>query len=218
MRDAIVIDNNDPDKKSRIKVQILPEQKDITDDTLYRWILPMFNAGSNEIGEHNPPENDSHVQVLILDEYWLEQRYINNWFIEGYYKYTKWEDISSKITDLTASQTYPQPKFKIFKDGSIEFRNTDDGSHGWYHVNGQYFLIDADGNMFSYAKDKNISCYNDETSILLDNQNKQILLETGDSKLTLDNNSKIFKIEDGSNTVESSSTAVTINNNLEILI
>jgi hypothetical protein len=219
MRDAIVIDNNDPDKKSRIKVQILPEQKGITDETLYRWILPMFNAGSDAMGEHNPPEKDSHVQVLILDKYWLEQRYINNWFIEGYNKYTDWTDNSSNITDLTGSQTYPEPRFKIFPDGSLEFRNYTTGEKGWLNSNGSYIIFDVGGNIFCYSKDKNIKLYNDETSILLDNTNKLIDLISGTTEIKLDGNTGIFDIIDqNGNEIVSDTTGITINNNYNVLI
>lgn len=219
MRDAIVIDNNDPEKKSRIKVQILPEQKDITDETLYRWILPMFNAGSDALGEHNPPENDSHVQVLILDDYWLEQRYINNWFIEGYYKYLKWTTNSANILDLTGTQTYPEPRFTYFPDGSLEFRNYTTGEKGWLNSNGSYIIWDVNGNIFCYSKDKNIKLYTTQTSILLDDTNKVVNIKSGLTEINMDGNAGTLDISDQyGNDISTDNLGLTINNNFRVLI
>ena len=58
---ATVIDNNDPDKKAKIKVRILPEMKDFAEDKL-PWIRSFMNEGmSDEQYSYNPPENDSKI-------------------------------------------------------------------------------------------------------------------------------------------------------------
>jgi hypothetical protein len=212
---AKVIDNNDPDKKAKIKIKLLVEHKDVTNPAMLGWIKPLFGSDTTDKVSFDVPEKDSIISILVFDEYYLEMRYIPQ-----SYSYIKQNADYSKfvVPSDIGSQTYPQPSFKLFKNGSIEFRNTTTGEHGWIHKNGQYILFDKDGNIFVYSKDKNIKFYNDQTSILLDKTNKKIEVVTGNSKLTLDSNTNKFKIEDGTNTIESSATGITINNNFQVLV
>jgi len=232
LRRAIVIEYDDSqfdgNKLSRIQVRILPEMKDVKNKDL-PWIEPFSNSigVSTDCREHKVPDVDSQVYVLVLDNYWQTIRYLSGFFINGFAGYEKWEnDISSEISDID-SQTYPQPnEFKIFKDGSAYFRNTETGEFGYYNVNGTYTVFDSDGNYYIYGKDKGIKIYNDKTifeildtgelNINVDNK-AEIVISNG-GELTIDTKTQDFTIKNNSNTIEASATGLKLNNHVEISV
>lgn len=163
-REAEVIDNNDPDKKGKIKVRIMPEMESFSDDML-PWVAVYSNeCGSYEnIGEHKIFEKGSLIRVIVEDEFYKKIRYISDDYIEDFYVYDSL-DLTS-ITELE-SQTYPQPYFKITKDGAIEFHNTDTGEKGILFKSGGYIIHDKNGKIFIKPNSK-IKIYNDTTSLKL---------------------------------------------------
>lgn len=240
---AIVVDNQDPDQLSRVKVKILPELVDIADKDL-PWADPYYHTtlnASKEIGKHEVPEIDSRLWVKVN---WVTNdfEYLHGEYIEGFNIFSKWADIESNITDID-SQSYPQPQFELFPDGSISFYNSEDGTRGIYNTNGTYFVFNADGDIFFYSKDKSIKLYNDEISLELVNdgvfnitstsditfQNdnakvellndtKKVTIEAGTTvKGTFDGTANTFKLEDGTNLIESGPSGLNLNNHLSIL-
>lgn len=187
----------DGNKLSRIQLQILPEMKDITDDSLFCWADPMFHESgiSNDTTSHNLPEKDSFVTAFILDPYFQTVRYGKGIYIEGFAAYEKWEQIQNNQiiqSDDIDSQTYPQPmKFEIFKDGSFYYRNTESGETGLIHNSGTYTVFDKNGNIKNYGKDKSIKNYNNKGNIELKDSG-QILLELKDkTTISINDDGKI---------------------------
>jgi hypothetical protein len=159
-REAQVIDNNDPDKNGKVKVRILPEMLDFK-ETLLPW-AGIYHEG-NDCSAHSLPEKNSYVHVLIEDWPFNKKiRIIYDDFIEGLYIYNNFS--LSGVTELS-TQTYPQPYFKKYKDGTIEFHNTSTGEYGILYKGGQYELYDSNGNYIVNVKNKKLKFYNDTTSL-----------------------------------------------------
>jgi hypothetical protein len=246
---AIVIDNEDPNQLSRVKVKILPHLKDLRDNDL-PWAEPYYKQAINAqtgIGEHNVPEIDSRIWVQV-DWVTNNYEYLHAEYVEGFNIYNEWSDIESEIPDIQA-QTYPQPNsFKLFPDGSCAFRNTSDGTMGFYNSNGTYITFKEDGGIVVYGKDKDVKFYNDEmsfniasdgileltstnditiqndnTSVQWLNDNKKLIADADGVNLELDgtDGAKKFTLTDGTNTIESATIPVpkvTINGHLEVSV
>lgn len=159
IREAVVIDNNDPDKKGKVKVRILPEMLDFKEADL-PWVgIYSMSMGQNaDYGEHIVLENDSNIRVLIEDWPFLKRiRYISDDYLEQQYIYTAFS--TTGVSEI-GTQTYPQPSFKCYKDGTIDFHNSETGEHGVFFKDGGYFLVDATGNIYCNSKTKEIKAYN----------------------------------------------------------
>lgn len=160
IREAQIVSLNDPDQLGKIQVRILPEMLNFKTSDL-PW-AGKYNQGtgcSADVGLHELPEINSYVRVIIEDWPLLKRiRYISDDYIEGLYVYSKSSDLDS-ITEL-GTQTYPQPFFKSYKDGTIEFHNSTTGEHGTFFSNGEYYLKDATGNIFVNTKAKSCKVYN----------------------------------------------------------
>lgn len=147
-RIAKVLDINDPEKKGKVKVRILPELNGVMEDSL-PWIGPetKSNTGSSlGIGTHNVPDLDSHIEVKIVNKYWTEIYYTYSSPVSDESLY------DSVINEIDIEElnppTYPQPSFKRTKDGTIFFHDTDTGDVGIQHPSGLYVLISSDGSLY----------------------------------------------------------------------
>lgn len=171
IREAQVVSLEDKNKKGLIKVRIFPEMIDFNESDL-PWAAA-YNIGtgiSNSNGVHELPEVGSFIRVVIEDWPYLQRiRYISDDYVEGLYIYSKASSLA--ITEL-GTQTYPQPFFKCYKDGTITFHNSETGEHGTFYKGGGYFLCDKDGNFFLNSKTKAIKAYNNSGSIELDSTGK----------------------------------------------
>ena len=149
LRTAKVIDTVDPDKEGKVKVQVLPEMKDVKSDDLFPWAKPykVLSGTQENVGKHEIPEIDSIVTVYVKDDKWVDFYYLDGEYISGLYPYSKWDDIKSDMSEI-ASTNYPQPNFTAYKDGTVIFNNTESGDIGIYHSSGKYIVIDADGKVF----------------------------------------------------------------------
>ena len=164
IREAQVIDNNDPDRKGKVKVRILPDMLNFENDLL-PWIsiYTQKNGISSEIGEHKVLENNTYIRVLIEDYPYMKRiRFISDDYIEGLYVYNKADGL--EITEL-GSQSYPQPTFQITKDGTIIFHNSDTSEHGTFFKDGSYFLHASNGNFYVNTKGKKLKIYNDQYTL-----------------------------------------------------
>ena len=170
IREAIVVNNNDPDKTGKVQIRILPEMIDLPTGNLPWCAIYSSDCGfSSSNGKHVVLENNSLIRVLIEDEHFKKIRYISDDYVEGLYFYSESEGLTA-ITELS-SQTYPQPTFHLYKDGTIEFNNSETGEHGTLFKSGAYMLHDSDGNIIVNSNTGKLKLYNAQTSI------KQILLD-----------------------------------------
>jgi len=168
-RVAKVVDINDENETGKIKVRVYPELIDVDEDFLpwASYYSNSINGTSESVGEHTFPEVDSWVRVFIEDYPVFQRvRIISNDYVEGLYIYKKAEGLT-EITELD-EQTYPQPIFKFYKDGTIQFHNTDTGESGTLYGDGSYQIKDKNGNFFSYSI-KEHKFYNDNGYIKLTN-------------------------------------------------
>jgi len=153
LKDAEVIDNNDPNKKGYIQVRILPEFIDVQESKL-PWVQPYFNGVgiSSEHGLHNVPEIGDRVKIIVKDKYWKDMEYFTGEYIEGKYIYSKWQGIQNNITN-NSGFTYPQPAFfKHFPDGTAIYHNSETGESGIVSPNGDYININGDGKITLKSK------------------------------------------------------------------
>ena len=166
-RTAKVISDNDPEELSRVQVRILPEFTEMQESMLpWAYVTYPGKGNSSETSVHNPPEIGSFVRVEIRDKFWKEIYVISDEFLEGFAAYEKWSTAQSGISELS-NQTYPQPRFEAFKDGSIFFNNTDTGEKGVYHSSGSYVFMNSAGAFYVYSKDQETEIYNDATRITI---------------------------------------------------
>lgn len=147
-RIAKVLDINDPEKKGKVKVRILPELNGVLEDSL-PWIGPETKSdtgSSSGIGTHNVPDLNSHIEVKIVNKYWTEIYYT---YSSPNSEESLYETVVSElnIEELTPP-TYPQPSFKRTKDGTIFFHDTETGDVGLQHSSGLYVLISSDGSLY----------------------------------------------------------------------
>ena len=154
---AIVTDNNDQDKKSKIQARLLPFMNDVADGDL-PWIEP-YTSGLNaqdSQGSHNIPEVDSVVYIAVINEVEQDYRYLTGYYVDGFNIYEKWADIEGEIDEISGWE-YPQPThFELLPDGSATFRNSETGANGFYHNTGSYTIFDDDGNIFTIQKVQHI--------------------------------------------------------------
>lgn len=164
IREAEVVDNNDPDKKGKVQVRIFPEMLNFEKSVL-PWCSP-YSQGSSfskDTGTHFVLEVGSLIRVLIEDPFYKEIRYISDDYVEGLYFYDKANGLSA-ISEL-GTQTYPQPTFQIYKDGAIQFHNSETGESGTLYKNGGYFLHDKNGNIVFNAKNGKLKFNNTQGSL-----------------------------------------------------
>lgn len=157
-REGKVIDNNDPLKLGRVKVKVYPELSSILDSDL-PWASP-YNEGTGtteESGIHRIPEIGAFVKIIVEDAYWQRFRYTTNDYIPNLYIYPKFSEV---IISEMETQTYPQPQFQRYEDGTVTFHNTETGETGIYHNSGTYHFLDSEGNYFVNTAGKKIKIYN----------------------------------------------------------
>ena len=168
-RAAKVIKNNDENQLGKIQVRIYPELIDVDEDFL-PWVdfySNSLNGTSKNSGEHTFPEVGSWVRVFVEDyPVFHRVKIVSNDYVEGLYIYEKAKGLT-EITELD-TQTYPQPIFKFYKDGTIQFHNTKTGESGTLYGDGSYQIKDKNGNFFSYSIEEH-KFYNDNGYIKLTN-------------------------------------------------
>ena len=176
-RSAKVVNNNDENKLGKIQVRIYPELIDV-DKEFLPWVdfySNSLNGTSLDCGEHTFPEIDSWVRVFVEDyPIFHRVKIISNDYVEGLYIYSKSDglkEIKDGETNLLENQTYPQPIFKFYKDGTIQFHNTNTGESGTLYGDGSYQIKDKNGNFFSHSK-KEHKFYNNNGYIKLTEEGK----------------------------------------------
>lgn len=162
---AKVESTEDPDKKSRIQVRLLPEMKDAQKDHL-PWVYPFMSSSMTaDSYSHSFPEEDSLVWCFFTSESFHTGYYIPSVFLKDVFDYSVIEDAIDNIEEID-SPTYPQAQFTQYKDGTIVFRNTETGETGIHHSSGTYTVIDKNGAVFVKGV-SDIKLYNDNGSMEL---------------------------------------------------
>ena len=59
---AKVVDNNDPEKLGKIKVRILPEMEDFSEN-----ILPWVGVYNQNDTTHSVPDNETFIRIVVED-------------------------------------------------------------------------------------------------------------------------------------------------------
>lgn len=158
-----VVDTEDPDKKGKVKVRLLPEMKDAQEDHL-PWLYPFaLQSMTEDAYSHIFPEEGSLVWCFFTSESFHTGFFISAVFLEDLFDYSAIEDAIDDIPEVPAVQ-YPQAKFTRYNDGTLVFTNTETGDMGIYHSSGTYTVIDQDGGVF-VKSNKNIKLYNGDASI-----------------------------------------------------
>lgn len=161
-----VENNTDPENRGRIQVRILPEMEGMTKSDL-PWLRPFLQkAMTSESTSFDPLEEGSTVWCLFLDEYFHDGWYIAGVFVDGYFNYDRVKSDLGNISEIGA-QNLPDAKFTRYKDGTIQFHNSNTGESGTLHKSGSYVVFDSDGNITAYGS-KAIKLYNSSASIELD--------------------------------------------------
>lgn len=146
--EATVIDIDDLDKQGKIKIKILPEQEGVFDEDL-PWAIPFVSDCSNDVLSNNLPQVNSTIRVLV-DALWKRFFYLPNMYFYGLWDFNK---ISSKLNNINnINKDYKNLHFHLYKDGSLQFHNDEDGSNGFINKNGSYSIFDKDGNIIMNVK------------------------------------------------------------------
>lgn len=167
LKNARVIDINDPDKQGKIKIRILPELE-MVEESLLPYAIPFSTTLSESEISNNLPLINSTIRVLV-DKYWKRFYYIGNRYFYNLFDFSKVSDKLNNINDI--NKDYENIKFTLHRDGGLEFHNTLDSSHGYIHKSGSYILMDSDGNIKADSKANKITVKNDITDLktILDN-------------------------------------------------
>ncbi len=173
-RTGKVIDNNDSDKKGKIKVRIFPELSEVPNEDL-PWAKPIKKPN-----EHFVPKEESFVFVQISDD-WTKFYYEKETpYISAQHTYQESKDIVEAARD-SDSHTYPYPYSIKTEDGSVLYYNEDTKECGLIHSSGLQLIMKSDG-AFSIVLDEKLDLnYNSSTKdFTIKDINNVILNEGGD--------------------------------------
>jgi len=186
---AEVIDINDPDKKGKIKIKILPEFNDMSEDLL-PWAKPFITTGmTDKEYDFHPPTVGSKILILTDDKF-RTFYYVHGIMIEGLFDYDAIKTKLDTVSEMTDTE-YPNVDFTLLNDGSISFYNRQTGDNGFIHNSGTYYIIDSNGYVY--------------------------LSESSGNKITIDSSGTKLKDKNG-NDITMGTTSVTINGgNFEVL-
>jgi len=148
---AVVEEINDPDKLGKIQVRLLPQMKEVK-KSLLPWYDPLWGTGKMGQSSFNPPEIGSVIIVFPSSETLRNGYYMGGDHIEGFFDYSAVKTIIDSASEVTDSE-YPNVKFLLHPDGTVEFHNNRTGDRGIVHSSGSYQIIDKDGNFYFVHND-----------------------------------------------------------------
>ena len=152
---AKVIDNNDPEKMGRVKIQNMQLHAQVDADKL-PWAKQqsLFSGGSNKYGCSNIPETDSLVWIYFENEDdFLKPYYVADIHLNQFHPHKLFNDnIKSKITGF--SSAYPDVKYQYYKNGNCIAVSSNDSSPeiAIYHKSGTNIFIDSNGKIIVTGK------------------------------------------------------------------
>jgi len=175
---AKVIDIDDKDKKGKIKIQVLPELKDVQVKDL-PWALPFSSFNSSSVFSNSPLEVNSLIWVLI-DPLWKRFYYIGNMYFYNLFDFDSVKNVLDSASEIS-NKDYKNLSFRMFQDGGLEFHNNSTGEHGFIHKSGSYSIFDKDGKI--YFSGKNITLKDDNGNVI----------ETTTSSVKINNNFEVLQ-------------------------
>ena len=150
VRPAEVVDVADEEEKGKVKVRIIPELNEVSEDLL-PWVRPRKQSEtgvSAGVGEHNVPDVGSIVLVVIYSEDWSTIDYTTDSLsLPSLYPYEEAVAELDAVADKEAFE-YPQPAFRRTKDGVVFAHDTEQGQLGLKHPSGLYVWIGTAGELF----------------------------------------------------------------------
>lgn len=167
---ATLVSSDDPTKKGRVKIRIIPYMNDVKEEDL-PWYDLLGNASSEE-QTFKPPKEGSIVLVLPTGNSYRNGYYLAPDFIEGFFNFDDIESSLSNIAELSDS-SYQNIRFTLMENGNIEFYNRVSGEHGIYHSSGTYILIDSSGNLIINTTEQT-KITGDNTLVMYQNLNTQL--------------------------------------------
>lgn len=175
---AEVLDITDPDKLSKIKIKILPEFNDMSEDLL-PWAKPFITTGmSSTEYDFHPPTVGSKILVLA-DPRFRTFYYVHGIMIEGLFDYDVIKTKLDTVSEMTDTE-YPNVDFTLLNDGSLRFNNRETGEMGVVHSSGTYMIMDADGNVFHKHSDGSMIS-KDSTGIIISEKTGGITMTDKDA-------------------------------------
>jgi len=154
LRKAIVINIDDPDKKGKIQVRVLPDLKNV-EDNLLPWAIPYSSLNSTSIMSNDLPEVNSIVRVFVREDYQRVYYMLNQYFY-SLFDFNKVDSALSKISTISDKQ-YKNIVFRLYIDGGLEFHNNSTGEHGFIHKSGNSIYMDKDGKILLKGQEINLN-------------------------------------------------------------
>jgi len=188
IKKGIVVDNDDPKKLGRLKIQILPEFIDIKEDLL-PWVSPINSNSTEDKQSFNPLAADTLLWVLVSDD-WKSFYWIGEYPQNDKISYDQIITSLSGVTDLT-SYDYKDTRMTQYEDGTVMLHNLSDGEKATVHSSGSYTIFKSSGEIITKGDSKvtikagagelaNVELNSDGTMKL---SGTSITLATGDSIL-----------------------------------
>lgn len=161
---ATVENLEDPLKKGKVQIRILPFMNDVKAEEL-PW-YDLLTAGNPNQVKYDPPKEGSIIRVLPLSNSFRRGYVLSPDFIEGFFDYEKVESALGGISELSDS-SYDNIRFYLMENDNIEFYNRLSGEQGVFHNTGSYTLFDSEGNVHIYTQSKEVNIYNDNNALTL---------------------------------------------------
>lgn len=182
-----VVNTNDPKKKGRIQVRVLPELENniLVKEKDLPWFEPFFGNSSIEL-EKKELIKGSIVWIMI-DAYWKKFFYLGYYNRDYFFDFEKVLTILNSISDIE-NKDYDNIRFSLLPDNSLTFHNVSTSESGIIYSTGSFILHKSDGSIYSYSV-SDFKFFNDTTTF-----------EISSFKVSLQTSEEVFLSSD--NTIE----------------
>lgn len=143
-RPAKVMSQDDPEKRGRLQLQVLPELSTVTADL--PWADP-FSYGTAGKSFHLPPK-DSTIWCVIWNKYWTDISYLSEQVAAP--TTPPFQDFLDNVAgeiDTLSSPAYPGLNLDTEEDGFVTFHDIKGQQHGVYHPSGVFVMIAKNGDV-----------------------------------------------------------------------
>jgi hypothetical protein len=146
---AQVVENNDPDKKGRVKIKVPHIHQDVSDVALLPWAKSknIGTGGSTTQGKSSIPEKNSWVWVEFADmPHYKKPYYIADVTLNGMHPHQLF-DTNTKSHITGWSSNYPDVKYEYYANGICiaVSSNASTPEIAIYHPQGSSIFIDQTG-------------------------------------------------------------------------
>lgn len=152
---AKVVDNNDPNKKGRIKIRIESLHNEISDESLLPWAkqFSLSTGGSKEYGTSCIPEKDSLVWVGFHDKKEFKKPYyVADIHLNEMHPHNLFEENTKSVLEGFESE-YPDVKYTYLPNGICVGYTSGDSPEAFFVHPKASFYINKDGE--TLFKDEN---------------------------------------------------------------